>query len=121
MPRFDPSVIHQHAQELYDRADNLVWQSGITGAIVGAMIGGAIAVAMSVARMAVVPPLLVVAGMTVGMAIVSAIAAEREVFRLRLQAQQSLCQLMIEQNTGLAVKHLQEMKLRELRVVGPAA
>jgi len=116
MPRFDSRVIQQYAQELYDRAESLVWKAIVAGALVGALLGWVLSLAMRVAHVAFLPPLVVVGIVAAVAALKAATGAEREVFRLRLEAQQALCQLMIEQNTGLAAKHLQEINLRGARV-----
>jgi hypothetical protein len=121
MPRYDHTIIHEHAQELYDLADGMVWKAALSAGLTGAAIGWGISLAMRLANLSFVGPwvpVMVAAGV---MAIRAAIAAEREAFRLRLEAQQALCQMMVERNTAQTARHLEEIVRRGGRVQVPVA
>lgn len=114
MPRFDARIIQQYAQDLYDRADSLVWKAAASGALLGGFAGWILSFGQGWAGTAFPPMWVVIAAAGAG-AVRAAIAAEREVFRLRLEAQQALCQLMIAENTRTTATQLQEMNLRAAR------
>jgi hypothetical protein len=120
MPQFDPRIIQQHAQELYDRADDLVWQAAVAGAMGGGVAGFLGGVVLRNAGVAFLPPLVWAAAAALLVGYRAAVSAQREAFRLRLEAQQALCQLMIEQNTSALLKHLPEIGVRPHPVESPA-
>jgi hypothetical protein len=87
MVSYDPNVIQEFADKLYSRADAIVlgWMalSALVGFFVGAMLGG------GPLRL-----LLIFLGGAIGYAV-----GMQRAFLLKLQAQQALCQVQIEQNT----------------------
>lgn len=88
MIEYDPSVMRGFADELYHRAKTIVMVNTAIFGLVGALIGG------------------VVKG--TGVAIIAGLIAAgigyylglQKAFLLKLQAQTSLCQVKIEENTG---------------------
>ncbi len=115
MPRYESAIINQHAQNLYDKADNLIWEWAISSGLSGGVGGAAIAVVLHIAKMEIVPPLYLIIGIAVVCAAIAAAAAQQEAFKLRLQAQQVLCQMMIERNTAQIAQQLEEIRLRGMR------
>ena len=101
MPRYSRSILQQHADELYEQADSLVWSralaTGFSFLVTGFLIGGA-GVALDLADPVVgigVGLVLGVVGFADGWS-----KGQREAFTLRLRAQEVLCQMMIERNTA---------------------
>lgn len=110
MPTYNASIIQQHAQNLYDRADAIVWQAVLSGGFSGALVGWGLTVLLKYAEMDVIPAWMVVTGAAAILGAWAGVAAEREVFRLRLEAQQALCHMMIERNTAAAARHLEMLR-----------
>lgn len=93
--QYDPSIIQAFADRLYDQARSIVITYGFAGLFFGA-IAGAFA-GYSIARDAVA----IVAGICALLGLLFGVSAGRaRAFVLKLQAQQALCQVQIEQNTG---------------------
>jgi hypothetical protein len=122
MPRYDESVIKQFAQDLYDEADNAVWQAGLGGAIRGGLLGAvATTVLWFVSKrwgsglhlpdLGFLGTVITIVPAT-ACAIIDASAAQRRVFQLRLEAQTALCQMMIQRNTTEAVRRLDQLAAR---------
>jgi hypothetical protein len=88
--QYDPSVIYKFAERLYSRAATIAILYGILGLFIGAMAGGGAASAMEATGAGAIVGALVGAGLGV------AIGIEKG-FTLRLQAQQALCQVKIEE------------------------
>lgn len=91
--RYDAHVIQSHADELYDRAEGIVWQSVMKGLFFAAAIGFLIGHFVFEAG-----GLWLIVGAGIG-GYLGYLSGERKAFELRLQAQAALCQMMIEKNT----------------------
>ena len=90
--QYQPAVIAEFASKLYSEASSLVIKWALMLGVVGAVIGGFVSAGKGGGGM--VP---LIAGL-VG-ALFGASYGREKGFTLRLQAQQALCQLQIEQNT----------------------
>jgi hypothetical protein len=91
MVAYDPNVIHQHAQRLYDRALGIIIIYGVGFGLLG-LFGGAV-----LGRGAdFTPGLAIFAGPLLG--VLGVQAGRARGFELRLQAQMALCQVQIEFN-----------------------
>lgn len=100
--RYNRSILQQHADALYDQADGIVLSYAVSYAFAfaaGGLLGGTVTgyafetdIATSVFLGVVVAGVI---GLVVGWQV-----GERAAFRLRLQAQELLCQMMIERNTS---------------------
>ncbi len=115
LPAYEERIIHEHAQELYDRADAMVWIAGIKGAVVGGALGAGAGMLLKLTSIPASTGAFAAGGAMV-LALVAAEAASREGFRLRLEAQAALCQLMIQRNTAAAERHLRELVERGRRL-----
>lgn len=89
--QYQPAVIAEFASKLYSEASSLVIKWALMIGVVGAVIGGFVGAGKGGGMV----PLI--AGL-VG-ALFGASYGREKAFTLRLQAQQALCQLQIEQNT----------------------
>jgi hypothetical protein len=99
---YDPNVIHQHAQRLYDRALGIVVIYAVGLGLLG-LLGGAVVGSTIFGEFQVITALL--GGAALGL-IGVAIGRERS-FELRLQAQTALCQVQIELNSRVNVAQTQ--------------
>jgi hypothetical protein len=105
--RYDRSILQSHADTLYEKADNIVLSAAVASAIslgVGSAAAGfavAYGFALDVAACA---GFSLIAGGVIGFAWGWHLGQE-QAFRLRLQAQELLCQMMIEKNTADLVRH----------------
>ena len=93
--QYDPKIIAQHAEALYQRASRIVFTSGFWGFLMGAAaLGAATAASSNTGAFALVGGLVgAVLGVSVG---------RGRAFVYQLQAQQALCQVEIEANTRRA-------------------
>jgi positive regulator of sigma E activity len=94
---YDASVIQKFAERLYSQAASIIITSAFLGIIVGAVVGAGGAAAANAAD-------------TVGMAaIIGAVVGglfgflygKERAFKLKLEAQVALCQVLIEKNTSV--------------------
>ena len=91
MVAYDPAVIRQFAESLYDRANSIVVMHTILGGVIGGAAGG------------------LFKGTTaalIGAAVAAAVGCYlgiQKAFLLRLQAQTALCQVQVEENTRRAL------------------
>ena len=92
MTEFDPKIIQAFVDKLYKDAINLEFSFTIAGACIG---GGAGVYLASVAGGGV----WVIIGLAVVGALMGYVTGNKMAFGKRLQAQITLCQLQIEQNT----------------------
>ena len=91
--RYAPSVIQEHAEDLYSRASRRVVLYGFMGIVVGAAIGFVLsASADDVLSAALTGGAIIGALVGIGM-------GRSRAFALELQAQMALCQVAIEANT----------------------
>ncbi|MBZ4373239.1 hypothetical protein [Corallococcus sp. AS-1-6] len=96
--RYDPSVIQEHAEDLYSRASRLVVLYGFMGIVVGAAIGFILSASADDLR-----PVALTGGAIIGVLIGVSMGRSRA-FALELQAQMALCQVAIEANTRRAAE-----------------
>ena len=95
MATYDPSIIHQHADALYQHANRIIRDFTMSGAVLGIVLGiGAGGMAGrgtgAVVGAAVLGAICAVIGRNAGRA---------RAFRIKLEAQTALCQAAIEENT----------------------
>ncbi len=90
---YDPAILRRHALNLYRLAERIT----TTCRIVGALIGGAVAyfAARASSVNALVPAL---AGFLLG-ALLGHLYGVARTFALKVEAQRTLCQVQIEENT----------------------
>ncbi len=117
MPRqtvtYDPAVIQEFADRLYQQARYIVITSCLKGLVIGLLIGGVIggAVQFALVRAQQAPysspistsfdAVWIAALIVAALGAISGISRGREKsFKLRLEAQSALCQVQIEKNTG---------------------
>ena len=103
MTKYDPNVIQQFADRLYDKAAGIVFICALVGFAIGAYIGFQLVSAygeLTPTKFAVIGA----AGL-VGAFLGYLLGVERA-FWLKLKAQTALCQLRIEWNTRTAAKSL---------------
>jgi len=100
-PTYEPRVILQHAERLNRKADSM----GITSAAIGAVIGGCLG-AVPLTSLGAAWPIpsqfgfgTTLVGLLIG-ALAGYVIGDARAFGYRLQAQSSLCQLQLEQNTA---------------------
>ena len=93
MIAYDPSVIRSFAQQLYDRAATIVLVNAGIGLVIGGLVGK---LALGNGGMVVLGLAGAAAGYFLG---------SQKAFLLKLQAQISLCQVQIEENTRRADAH----------------
>lgn len=96
---YDENVIVSFAERLYHRASSMVAVCTLGGAMIGA-VPAVIAFSITRARPDAIAIIAVLVGL-IGGVIGGMIGSERA-FRLRLLAQQALCQVQIERNTRAA-------------------
>lgn len=98
MVQYDPAVIKEFAERLYRRANGLAIGYAIRGFILTAAVG-LLAFSLSGGRLSGAEVIFIggIAGV-LGAGVGWSIGRERG-FKLRLEAQQALCQLAIEANT----------------------
>lgn len=92
-PGYDPSVIADFAQRLYDRAETVVALYTIAGAVIGLALGGATGAVWGINP---------IGGALIGTAAlgyVGYVLGRSKAFQLKLEAQTALCQMEIERNT----------------------
>ncbi len=94
--QYDPKVIQEFAEKLYKEADSVVMAAAIRWGLIFCLIGGVLGLflAKETSTGIIGAVLGAVAGGFLGSA-----TAGTQAFLLRLQAQQALCQVKIEQNT----------------------
>lgn len=85
---YDPKIIQEAADRLYDQARSVIVSSVLVGALIGA--GGGYAV---------IHEFVAAALGAVGLGLVGFLIGRGQAFSLRLQAQTALCQVRIEENT----------------------
>ncbi len=93
MVEYDPDVIHEHAQRLYDRALSIMVTYAVGYGLVGAIAGAVFGV---VADNGLGPVTGVMGAGLLGL--LGAAIGRARGFELRLQAQTALCQVQIELN-----------------------
>ncbi|RKH63173.1 hypothetical protein [Corallococcus aberystwythensis] len=91
--RYDPSVIQEHAEDLYSRASRLAMLYGFMGIVFGAAIGFILSASAEDLR-----PVALTGGAVIGV-IIGASMGRSRAFALELQAQVALCQVATEANT----------------------
>jgi hypothetical protein len=105
LPDYDPGVIEQFAERLYDKAAGFVIASVVAGGALGAGFG---AVPLtSLGSTWPVPSSFGFATMLVGAvcgAVMGYFIGDARSFAYKLQAQSALCQLQIERNTTAAAE-----------------
>jgi hypothetical protein len=105
LPDYDPGVIEQFAERLYDKAAGFVIASVVAGGALGAGFG---AVPLtSLGSTWPVPSSFGFATMLVGAvcgAVMGYFIGDARSFAYKLQAQSALCQLQIERNTSAAAE-----------------
>jgi hypothetical protein len=94
MVQYDPSIIQQMADALYTQAKGIEARYALLGLLLGGCSGYAGAAAADFG----VPLILLIGGAVTG-ALLGFGIARPKAFLLRLQAQQALCQVKIEENT----------------------
>ena len=94
MTEYDPKVIQKSADRLYSRAASIVLGYTVLNGLIGAAVGYAAAFYLNPGDSMLYP----FVGLVLLGALGYVIGSERA-FLLRLQAQTSLCQVKIEQNT----------------------
>lgn len=92
---YDPRIIAQHAATLYAQASRVIFTHGFLGLIAGAVVGGMLGARVEATGVVVLVVALL--GALLGVSI-----GRSRAFVYRLQAQQALCQVAIEQNTRRA-------------------
>jgi hypothetical protein len=92
--QYDQAIIYKFAERLYRRASTIAFLYGFVGLIAGALAGAAAGAALGASNLGGG----ILAGLLLGMGIGAAIGIERG-FTMRLQAQQALCQVKIEEHT----------------------
>jgi ABC-type antimicrobial peptide transport system permease subunit len=99
--QYDPMIIEQFADKLYEQADALVLLYGVAGFVIGALPGSgcALAVATAIPDSPLSILLLIAFLCTVVGTVLGVLAGRQRAFTLRLQAQTALCQARIEWNT----------------------
>jgi hypothetical protein len=126
--RYDRSILQSHADALYAKADSIVLNTALSMAASLAVGGGVLGAAAAYGLAADLVTGLVLGALVLG-SIGFAIGwqmGEEQAFRMRLQAQELLCQMMIEKNTaemlrqaagpsGRTVVQLDEATLQALR------
>ncbi|HEX8379870.1 MAG TPA: hypothetical protein VF619_04895 [Allosphingosinicella sp.] len=90
MISYDPKVIQEFADSLYSRADGIIMTYSAIGALLGLLAGYMVGGSGGG-----------VLGVLLGLGIGYWMGTQRA-FLLKLQAQQALCQVQIERNTGTA-------------------
>lgn len=90
MVQYDATVIQAFAESLYKRANSIIATYSVLGLILGFVVGLYLPVPGGEAKMVVAT----VIGLAIGVAV-----GRQKAFLLKLQAQTSLCQVKIEQNT----------------------
>jgi hypothetical protein len=91
MIRYDPSVIQEFAEKLYRKANSIIVVATLLGIFIGAGLG---ALGIGLRTNSTVNLILVIAGGLIGFTV-----GRERAFTLKLNAQTSLCQVQIEQNT----------------------
>ena len=110
MVTYDPSVIQQHAQRLYDRARAIIIVYGVGFGLMGLFAGMLIEALTGDLG----PGLVGVGGLLC--AVLGAAYGQARGFELRLQAQLALCQAQIEVNGRPAARPVNAMPPQQ---VGP--
>jgi hypothetical protein len=95
MVEYDPNVIKKYAEELYARANKLIKQTARKYSFIGGIIGTLPAIWIEDKYLAIISVLIFAYfGYKMGKEV-----GEKEAFQYKLDAQLSLCQLKIEENT----------------------
>lgn len=102
---YDPSVIYEFAERLYSRATAIAVLYAAVGLLFGAIGGGAVGFMAGDLGMAVLGA-LIAGGLGVAVGVAGGI---EKGFQLRLQAQQALCQVKIEES----VRHTASTRARD--------
>ncbi|MEE9212698.1 MAG: hypothetical protein V3U29_08600 [Phycisphaeraceae bacterium] len=95
MIQYDPTILQKFARRLYRRANSVLFSWVFVGTLLGAFGGGAAWSSLQSGPILI----MVVAGAIIG-AVVGYINGSERSFRLKLEAQLSLCQVQIEKNTN---------------------
>lgn len=105
MATYDSKIIYRFADELYTRADAIVGQAIIMAALLGLMlVAGA---HFLVPKELILTVIALALSVLVGWVMYN--SAERQAFKLRLEAQMALCEVRIEENTrSLGNRHGKE-------------
>lgn len=97
MVEYSSDVIEQFAERLYKEADSIVWNYTAAGFMLGG-VAGFLVFAPFMLLLAIIPAVVA----AVFCAIVARGMGQAAAFKLRLQAQQALCQVAIEKNTRVS-------------------
>ncbi len=95
MVTYDPKIIREFANTLYERANTIILVHTIISALVGAAMGGALKGGGGA-----------IIGLILGGALGCYLGVQKA-FALKLQAQTALCQVQIEENTRTVLKSAQ--------------
>ena len=99
MAAYNPEILQQFADSLYQRATRIVFYYGFLGLVLGLITGGIIAGTAS-DNAGLNSPGLVIGMVILGTLVGVAFGREKS-FSLKLEAQRTLCQMRIEQNTAV--------------------
>lgn len=103
MIEYEPTVIREFADKLYARAATIVLAHSVAGGLSGVAVGAwagawtAYLDRRAGGALLIIASFAVVGGVLV--ALLGYLVGSARAFALRLQAQQALCQLQIEENT----------------------
>ena len=92
MAQYDPKVIYEFAERLYNKANTIIASYVLTGALLGGIVS------YIITRVANGGVGLFIVFIALG-AIGGYFIGKEKVFMLKLQAQTALCQVRIEENT----------------------
>lgn len=104
MSKYDESVLQSYADRLYRRATWIVMKYAIGGLITGFTLGYVPALAWYFRDKEIIPPTVNMPALFLAAlcAVIFSFVGEGKAFRLKLEAQQTLCQMQIERNTRRA-------------------
>jgi hypothetical protein len=95
MVKYDPDILRKYANQFYMKANLEILGWSVVGLFLGAVLG----VALLALKLNDVSPELLFLGALVGGAFLGFLWGREKAFMLKVQAQQILCQVEIEQNT----------------------
>jgi len=95
---YDAGIILEFARRLYSQAASIMYTYTIAGAFLGAILSG---ITLSAVRMNNdFTPIMGILGGAILFGLIGFLIAQERAFKLRLTAQNALCQVQIEKNTS---------------------